>query len=68
MNSSTDMRRSGFRTTVVLYGLALAVLVLFLKYVQYRFLIRDLSVEVYIGLVAILFSALGIWVIHCEFA
>ena len=56
------MRRSGFRTTVVLYGLALAVLVLFLKYVQYRFLIRDLSVEVYIGLVAILFTALGIWV------
>jgi two-component system, NarL family, response regulator LiaR len=62
MDGSAHARRSGFWTTVVAYGLALAVLVFILKYFQYRFLIRDLAVEVYIGVVAVLFTALGIWV------
>ncbi len=62
MTGSTELRKSGFRTIVVLYGLALAVLVFILKYIEYRFLIRDLSVEVYVGVVAVLFTALGIWV------
>ena len=47
---------------MVLYGLALAVLVFILKYFEYRFWIRDLRVEVYIGVVAVLFTALGVWV------
>lgn len=46
---------------MVLYGLALAVLVAILKYFEYRYWIRDLSVEVYIGVVAVLFTALGVW-------
>ena len=62
MDGSTNMRRSGLWTTVLLYGLALAVLVFILKYVEYRYWIRDLKVEVYIGVVAMLFTALGIWV------
>ena len=62
MERSAEFRRSGFWVTVVLYGLALAALVFILKYFEYRFLIRDLSVEVYIGMVALLFTALGIWV------
>jgi two-component system, NarL family, response regulator LiaR len=62
MNSTGEMPRSGFWTTVVLYGLALAVLVTTLKFFEYRFWIRDLSVEVYIGVVAVLFTALGVWV------
>lgn len=61
MAKADGPRRTGFWTTVVLYGLALAVLVVTLKYVEYRFLIRELSVEIYIGLVAVLFTALGIW-------
>ncbi|MFZ1687608.1 MAG: response regulator transcription factor [Flavobacteriales bacterium] len=61
MAKSAELRRTGFWTTVVLYGLALAVLVFILKYIEYRFWIRDLSVEVYIGVVAVLFTALGIW-------
>ena len=48
--------------TVLLYGVSLAVLIALLKVVEYRFLVRDLSLEVYIGLVAVLFTALGIWV------
>ncbi len=62
MNSTGEMRRSGFWGTVVLYGLALAALVTILKYAEYRYWIRDLRMEVYIGVVAVLFTALGIWV------
>lgn len=61
MSKAAELRRSGFWTTVVLYGLALAVLVAILKYFEYRYWIRDLSVEVYIGVVAVLFTALGVW-------
>ena len=49
------------KKTVLIYGAALAVLVMVLKYVEYRFLVRDLSLEFYIGVVAMLFTGLGIW-------
>lgn len=62
MSSSAALRRSGFWIIVSLYGLALAALVFVLKYIEYRFLVRDLSAEVYIGVVAVLFTALGVWV------
>lgn len=48
--------------TVVLYGLAMAALVFALKYAEYKFWIRDLRMEVYVGVVAVLFTALGVWV------
>lgn len=47
--------------TVVLYGVALAALVAILKYFEYQYFIRDLSVEIYIGVTALFFTALGIW-------
>jgi two-component system, NarL family, response regulator LiaR len=45
----------------ILYGLILAILVFFLKLIEYKFLIRELSIEFLIGLIAILFTALGVW-------
>ena len=56
-----EVPRPRFWTTVVLYGLGVAALVVVLKVAEYRFLIRDLRAEVYIGVVALLFTALGIW-------
>lgn len=47
--------------TIILYGLSLAVLIFFLKFIEYRFLVRDLSMEFYVGAVAIFFTALGVW-------
>lgn len=47
--------------TVTLYGVALAIIVALLRYFEYRFLIRDLSLEFYLGLVAAVFTGLGIW-------
>jgi two-component system, NarL family, response regulator LiaR len=46
---------------VILYGAALAVMLLLLKWLEVRFLIIDHSFEVYIGAIALLFTVLGIW-------
>ena len=48
-------------TTMVLYGLVLAAVVATLKYVEYRFMVKSLSTEVYIGVVAALFTGVGLW-------
>jgi len=62
MDTANEAHGKGFWASITLYGLAMAALVFILKYVEYHFWIRDLSVEVYIGVVAVLFTALGIWV------
>lgn len=49
------------KPTIFLYGLILAALVTILKVLEYRFLIRDLSAEIYAGLVALVFTTLGVW-------
>lgn len=49
------------RRTVIIYGLSLAALIFLLKVLQYRFIVRDLSLEFYMGLLALLFTAIGIW-------
>ncbi|MEX2235760.1 MAG: LuxR C-terminal-related transcriptional regulator [Cyclobacteriaceae bacterium] len=47
--------------TILIYGVALAVLIFVLKFIEYRFLVRDLSLEFYLGVVAVLFTVVGIW-------
>src|SRR3954470_22044249 len=49
------------KRTVLLYGAVGGLLVLALKVAEYRFLVVEHSLEIYGGLVAALFSALGIW-------
>ena len=49
------------KKTVVIYGLLGGVLVAILKLVEYRFLVLEHSLEIYGGIVALIFSALGIW-------
>ncbi|MBX2898070.1 MAG: DNA-binding response regulator [Cyclobacteriaceae bacterium] len=50
------------KRTILLYGLALAALVFLMKYLEYRFLLHRLSTEFYVGVVALFFTVLGIWV------
>jgi two-component system, NarL family, response regulator LiaR len=45
----------------LIYGVCGGVLIAALKFVEYRFLIVEHSVEIYGGLVALVFSILGIW-------
>jgi NarL family two-component system response regulator LiaR len=50
------------KRTIFLYGLALAVLISLLKFLEYRLFVRDLSTEFYVGIIAIMFTVLGVWV------
>ncbi|NUO01017.1 MAG: response regulator transcription factor [Saprospiraceae bacterium] len=49
------------KKTVILYGILLALLLWALKWMEYRYILRDLSLQFYLGLVAVLFSGLGVW-------
>ena len=49
------------KKTILLYGLLAGVLIAGLKLIEYRFLIVEHSIEIYGGIVALLFSAIGIW-------
>jgi len=46
---------------IILYGALLAILVFVLKWLQWKFLITDHSLEIYIGLIALFFTVLGVW-------
>jgi len=43
------------------YGLTVALLVTVLRLLEYRFFVYDLSIEVYVGVVALLFTVVGGW-------
>jgi two-component system, NarL family, response regulator LiaR len=49
------------KRTVLLYGTLGGVLITALKLVEYRFLVLEHSLEIYGGIIAVLFSVLGIW-------
>jgi DNA-binding CsgD family transcriptional regulator len=46
---------------ILLYGLIGGILIAVLKWTEYRFLVLEHSVEIYGGLIAATFAALGIW-------
>lgn len=47
--------------TVILYALALAAGAFALQWLQYNYLVRTFPTEIYIGLIALGFAALGVW-------
>jgi two-component system, NarL family, response regulator LiaR len=49
------------KRTVLIYGVIGGLLIVGLKLIEYRFVVIEHSFEVYGGLVAVLFSAVGIW-------
>ncbi|RYY48176.1 MAG: response regulator transcription factor, partial [Chitinophagaceae bacterium] len=46
----------------IIYGVALALIFVLLKISEYKLLLVDHSFELYIGLVALLFLCLGVWI------
>jgi len=46
---------------IILYGAVMAVLVFALKWLQWKYLIADNASDIYIGLIAVLFTSLGAW-------
>ncbi len=45
----------------LIYGASLAILLFFLKWLELRFILFDNAFEIYIGVIALIFTALGIW-------
>ena len=49
---------------IILYAVALALAVMALEWLQYRYVTRAFSTEIYIVLLAVGFAALGLWAGH----
>ena len=49
------------RKHVLLYGVLAGILIAGLRLIEYRWLVLEHSIEIYGGLVAAVFAALGIW-------
>ncbi len=45
----------------IIYSISLAFLLFLLKWLELRFIIFDHSFEIYIGFIAVIFTALGLW-------
>ena len=46
---------------ILIYGVCGGLLIVVLKLIEYRFLVLERSLEIYGGLVALLFAGVGIW-------
>jgi hypothetical protein len=49
------------KKTILVYGILGGLLIALLKIVEYRVLVLEHSLEIYGGIVALIFSGLGIW-------
>lgn len=49
------------RKFVLIYGLSLSALILLLRYIDYRHMIHSMSVEMYVGLISVICTSVGIW-------
>jgi len=56
-----DPSQRGWIRDVVLFGVIGGLLIALLRLVEYRFLIIEHSIEIYGGIVAAVFAAVGIW-------
>lgn len=46
---------------IIIYGLSLALLLFLLRWLELRYIIIDHAFQIYIGAIALIFTALGIW-------
>jgi DNA-binding CsgD family transcriptional regulator len=47
---------------ILIYGISMAALISLLKFLEYKLFVRDLSIEFYVGIIAVMFTMLGVWV------
>lgn len=55
-------RGRGVTRTIIFYALVLAAAAFLLEWLEYRYVTRVFSTEIYILLLAVLFVALGVWI------
>lgn len=46
---------------IIIYGSALAVLLFLLKWLETSYILLDQQLDIYLGIVAVIFTGLGIW-------
>jgi NarL family two-component system response regulator LiaR len=46
---------------IILYGAALALLLLLLNWLEWKFIVMERAIEIYSGAIALVFTGLGIW-------
>ncbi|MEL7005489.1 MAG: LuxR C-terminal-related transcriptional regulator, partial [Bacteroidota bacterium] len=49
------------KKTIFLYAGLMSMLVLLMKFMDYRLFVHDISTEIYIGIIATLCTGLGVW-------
>lgn len=54
----------GFWIGMAGYGLAMALLLIVIRWFELRFFLFDHSTEVYFGIIALIFTSLGMWIAH----
>jgi NarL family two-component system response regulator LiaR len=61
-STATGMKNflAKYKSTII-YSISLALLLFLLKWLELRYILFDHSFEVYIGFIAVIFTALGIW-------
>lgn len=60
---TTFLKRIFLKTKHIIgYGFLLAILVFAMKWLQWKFLIAYNSLDIYIGLIAVFFTILGVWI------
>lgn len=45
----------------LIYGICGGVLIAFLRFIEYRFVVVEHSIEIYGGLIALMFAGVGLW-------
>lgn len=46
---------------IIVYGSSLALLLFLLRWLEFRFLVLDHALDIYIGIIAAIFTGLGVW-------
>lgn len=49
------------RKTIIIYGICIAALIVVLRILEFKYVVRDIGAELYIGAIALIFTAFGIW-------
>lgn len=49
------------KKTVLVYGLAIAFILLFIQFSKYQLFTKYISFEVFVGLLALMFTVIGVW-------
>src|SRR5215813_15180531 len=60
-DSPFNIYHSPVKRHLLIYGICGGLLIVLLKTIEYRFLVLERSIEIYGGLIALLFASLGIW-------